>query len=247
MAVKISQMPSAGAITGAEWVEVSRLSPAVTITATTLSASAADNSYSDSGNGFVSAGFAVGTQVRVQGFTAGANNLFSGTLTDVAAGKLTLSGTDGDAITTEAAGPSVTITAWETRRAQPAAPADPPPTTQPYDIHIGRAGVLTDAEFVQPILLPREVTFAANGGALSDARALVAATGSTTIKIRRRDGASWVDVFDVAWAAAGTTGAITGSAYTAPAGTLLGVFGPATADATLADVAIVLVGTRAAA
>jgi hypothetical protein len=118
------------------------------------------------------------------------------------------------------------------------------PTTQPYDVHISRPGALTDAETVALILLPREVTFAADGGALSDARALVAATGSTTIKIRRRDGASWVDVFDVAWSAAGTTGAITGSAYTAPAGTLLGVFGPATADATLADVAIVLVGTR---
>jgi len=241
VALKISQMQSAGALTGAEWVEVSRLSSTVTITATTISASAADNSYSDSGEGFIAAGFAVGMQVRVQGFGTSANNLFSGSLTSVAAGKVVLAGADGDAIVTESAGPSVTITAWETRRAQPSAPG---PTTQPYDIHIGRAGALTDDEFLQPILLPREVTFAANGGALSDARALVAATGSTTIKIRRRDGASWVDVFDVAWAAAGTTGAITGSAYTAPAGTLLGVFGPATADATLADVAIVLVGTR---
>jgi hypothetical protein len=117
-------------------------------------------------------------------------------------------------------------------------------TTQPYDVHISRPGALTNNEAVALILLPREVAFAANGGASSSARALVAATSSTTIKIRRRDGASWIDLFDVAWSAAGTTGTITGSAYTAPAGTLLGVFGPATADATLADVAIVLVGTR---
>lgn len=118
MALKISQMADAGALSGAELFEASRLSTSVKITASTISAQASDNSYNDSGSGFLAAGFAAGDQVRVQGFTGNtANNIFSATVTACTAGKMTIGGTDGDVIVDDAAGESVTITKWETKRA----------------------------------------------------------------------------------------------------------------------------------
>lgn len=112
-----SQLPANGTITGDEVMQISQLSTTVTITATTLSAQASDNSYNDSANGFVTAGFAIGDRVKVTGFTGNAaNNIFSAVVTAVAAGKLTIGGTDGDVIVDDAAGESVTITKWESRR-----------------------------------------------------------------------------------------------------------------------------------
>lgn len=117
MGLKISQMVVAGALDGTEPVEVAQLSPSVTITATTISAAAADNSYNDSGSGFVAAGFAVLDQVKVIGFTGNvANNIYTGQITALTTAKMTIGGTDGDVIVDDAAGESVTITKWLTRR-----------------------------------------------------------------------------------------------------------------------------------
>ena len=81
-----------------------------TITASTLSAASSDNSYNDSGSGFVTAGFEVGDIITVSGFTGNvANNITRGVLTAVTSSKLTVGGTDGDVIVTDAAGESVTI------------------------------------------------------------------------------------------------------------------------------------------
>lgn len=81
-----------------------------TITATTISAAASDNSFNDSGSGFVTAGFQVGDKVAVTGFTGNAaNNIASGTITSLTAGKMIIGGTDGDVIVDDAAGESVTI------------------------------------------------------------------------------------------------------------------------------------------
>jgi lysophospholipase L1-like esterase len=114
---KISQMTSAGAIAGDELLELSRLSTTVTITATTISAQAGDNSFNDSAGGFVTAGFTVGDQVRVQGFTGSdANNIFSARITALSAAKMVIGGADGDVIFDDAAGEPVTISKWETRR-----------------------------------------------------------------------------------------------------------------------------------
>jgi hypothetical protein len=113
----ISQLSAAGALTGDELVEVAQLSATVTITAATISADGDDNSYNDSGSGFVAAGFAAGMRVQSTGFTGNvANNIVSGTITALTAGKMTIGGTDGDVIVDDAAGESVTITAWESRR-----------------------------------------------------------------------------------------------------------------------------------
>jgi hypothetical protein len=84
----------------------------VSETATTFSAQASDNSFNDSGAGFVTAGFAVGMAVNVTGFTGTvANNIVGGIITALTSGKMTIGGTDGDVIADEAAGDSVTIAA----------------------------------------------------------------------------------------------------------------------------------------
>jgi hypothetical protein len=114
---RITDLPAAGTLTGDELLEVSQLSTTVTITATTISAAASDNSYNDSGSGFVTAGFAVGDRVKVSGFTGNtANNIFVGIVTALTTAKMTIGGTDGDVIVDDAAGESVTITKWTSRR-----------------------------------------------------------------------------------------------------------------------------------
>ena len=117
MSLKISQMAAAAALVGTEQLELSQLSTTVTITAATISAAAADNSCNDLFFFFVAAGFALNDTVQVTGFTgSAANNIYSATVTAVTAGKLTIGGTDGDVIVDDAAGESVTITKWNSRR-----------------------------------------------------------------------------------------------------------------------------------
>lgn len=83
---------------------------ATTLTGTTISAQASDNSFNDSANGFLSAGFAVGDEVAGTGFVTGANNK-TRVITALTAGKMSFAGTDGDDIVNEAAGASVTLAA----------------------------------------------------------------------------------------------------------------------------------------
>lgn len=118
MAKRITDLSVASELTGDEFLELAQPSDTVAITATTISAQAADNSYNDSGNGFVDAGFAEGDRVIVKGFTGDvANNIFVATITALAAGKMTIGGTDGDVIVDDAAGEEVTIAKWTSRRA----------------------------------------------------------------------------------------------------------------------------------
>jgi len=91
------------AVLGGTWARTA------SVTGTTYSCAATDNSISDSGNGFVTAGFRVGDPISVAGFTTSANNTTRATITTVAAGKMTFTGTYGDGIEDEAAGDSVTI------------------------------------------------------------------------------------------------------------------------------------------
>lgn len=82
-----------------------------TQTAITIDADTTDDSFNDSGNGFLTAGFLAGHVITVSGFTEAANN---GTfkIATAAAGKLTVTDVDGNPVnlTTETAGDSVTIT-----------------------------------------------------------------------------------------------------------------------------------------
>lgn len=109
----LSKLSAAAALDGSEPVWISQVSASVTISAATISAQASDNSFNDSGTGFITAGFAVGDYVHVTGFTGNvANNIFSGKITALTAGKMTIGGTDGDVIVDDAAGESVTIKKW---------------------------------------------------------------------------------------------------------------------------------------
>lgn len=116
-AAPITSLPAATTLTGTELIEVSQLSTTVRKSAATLSAAAADNSYNDSGSGFVAAGFAVADRVNVSGFTGNAaNNILVGVITALTAGKMTIGGTDGDVIVDDAAGETVVISKWTSRR-----------------------------------------------------------------------------------------------------------------------------------
>jgi hypothetical protein len=118
MSKSISQLNAVSVAAGSDLIEVARLSSTITITRTDISAQASDNSYNTAGGNFVAAGFFVGQRVRVQGFTGNvANNILAAQVTAVTTAKLTIGGTDGDVIVDDAAGESVTITAWESQRA----------------------------------------------------------------------------------------------------------------------------------
>jgi hypothetical protein len=160
MAKSISQL-SAVAAAASDLLEIARASATVTITATTISAAAADNSYNDSAAGFVAAGFAVGQRVRVQGFTGNvANNVFSAVITAMTAAKMTIGGVDGDVIVDDAAGESVTITAWASGRttvqelirppsSSPGFSATPTLDTDAAEVfYLTLTGNVTDLEFI---------------------------------------------------------------------------------------------------
>lgn len=82
-----------------------------TITAVTLSAAASDSSFNDSGNGFITAGFAPGDFITVSGFTGEVGNNGDYVVATVAAGKITVIKPDGSTavLVDDAAGESVTI------------------------------------------------------------------------------------------------------------------------------------------
>jgi hypothetical protein len=66
----------------------------------------------------VTAGFTTNMRVRVSGFTGNvANNILVGVITALTAGKMTIGGADGNVIVDDAAGESVTISRWVSRRA----------------------------------------------------------------------------------------------------------------------------------
>lgn len=83
-----------------------------TITAGTISALAADDSFNDSANGFVAAGFKAGDHILVSGFTGTVANNATYKIVTVAVGKITVTNPDGTAATNivdDLAGESVTI------------------------------------------------------------------------------------------------------------------------------------------
>jgi hypothetical protein len=81
-----------------------------TMTEITIAAVAVDNTFTDSGDGFIAAGFKVGDLVTVSGFTGDvANNATDLKITALTIGVMTIGGTDGDVIADDTAGESVTI------------------------------------------------------------------------------------------------------------------------------------------
>lgn len=112
--------------------------------------------------------------------------------------------------------------------------------TKPFDVAVFAPGVGANNQRLMRIALARAVKFPASA-ALSQAVASANATGSTTFTLKK-NGTSFATVN---FAASASTGTWTqASDATFAAGDVLEIDGPATADATLADVGITLAGTR---
>lgn len=112
MSKRIFQLATAGTVTGVEMVEASQPSTTVTITASTISSAASDNSLNDSGGGLLVAGFTAGKTVYLSGFTGGQSAGF-GVVDSVTANKMILTGIT---LVDDSAGESVTITQWDSVR-----------------------------------------------------------------------------------------------------------------------------------
>jgi hypothetical protein len=111
----------------------------------------------------------------------------------------------------------------------------------PFDISTFAAGVGTNNQVLLRVAVARAVTFPA-GASLAQAVASATATGSTTFTLKK-NGSSFATVN---FAASASSGIWTqASDATFAAGDVLEIDGPATADATLADVGITLAGVRA--
>lgn len=104
------------------------------------------------------------------------------------------------------------------------------------------AGVMTNGELLVPPTIIPACSFP-SGASGSYGISNVAATGSATITVKKNG----VSFATFAWSASGTTATVTISSTTSFNGTsdTLSIAGPATADATLADIGINLAGTRA--
>jgi hypothetical protein len=114
------------------------------------------------------------------------------------------------------------------------------PLWQPYDIGLTVPGVLADADVLLRYPMPRAVDFPAD---LTGSRciAAVAATASTVLSIKKNGGEFGTATFG----AAGTSATLAAaSSVSFAAGDVLTIEGPATADVTLADLGMALVGTR---
>lgn len=109
---RITELPEAPTLPPGAQFLLSQPSTTVVKTGATISFAAGDNSINDSASGFVVAGFVVGDQIRVTGAATADNNVVSASVVSVTAGKIVVN----TALATEAAGASVTVAKWESRR-----------------------------------------------------------------------------------------------------------------------------------
>lgn len=111
---------------------------------------------------------------------------------------------------------------------------------KPFDVSVFAPGLGSNSQILFRGKLARAVTFPA-GASLSLASASAAATGSTTYTLKK-NGTSFATVNFAASASVGTWTQASDAVFAA--GDLLEIDGPATADATLANVGITLAGVR---
>lgn len=114
-------------------------------------------------------------------------------------------------------------------------------SAKPFDVSVFAPGLGTNSQILLRVKLARAVTFPASA-TLSQASASANATGSTTFTLKK-NGSSFATVNYAASSSSGTWTQASDAVFAA--GDLLEIDGPATADATLADVGITLAGVRA--
>jgi len=117
-------------------------------------------------------------------------------------------------------------------------------SAQPYDMPIFYKGIPGTSELMARIGIVRTITLPINlTGSIATSE--VAATLSTTLTIKHWDGASLTSIGTVTFSAGSSNGTFTfSSAVTLAPGNRLYLYNQATADATLADISITLMGTR---
>jgi hypothetical protein len=156
---------------------------------------------------------------------------------------LTLSGTNtGDQ--TSVTGNAGTATALQTARTIGGVSFDGTANiTQPYDMVVAAAGVPTASQVLLKMTMPRAVTLAANLSGSKPTAADVAATASAVVTINKNGSPAAT----LTYAAAGTVPTLattSGAAQSFAVDDVMTVVCPASPDATLSGIYIVLAGTR---
>lgn len=124
-------------------------------------------------------------------------------------------------------------------------------TANPFDVHVFVPGTMSADQIVLRVPLARDVSWPANFSG-SAAHAKTAATAATSFAVfaglqtvgASGPGAQIGTIAFAAGAATATFSTVGGAAQSLLAGRVLSILGPASADATLADIGIVLAGTR---
>lgn len=239
---RITDLPAASTLIGDELLEVSQLSTSVTITATTISAQASDNSYNDSGSGFVSAGFAVNDRVKVVGFTGNTNNnILVGVITALTAAKMTIGGTDGDVIVDDAAGESVTITKWTSKRALLSDIGIGAGGSNSYDMRFGFTTTPTTDQIIDVIMIGRDITLPAD---LAGSLGQVGTNPTASFDLLLKDDGTTIATINIATDGSFTFTTVSGTAKSVAAGSVLTLVAPTTVDATVADMTMTILGSE---
>lgn len=113
--------------------------------------------------------------------------------------------------------------------------------SEPFDVHAFYPGEPTDAAIILRVPVARAVAFPANFSG-SYAKASAASTGTVAVDVKKNG--SSIGTITFTTSATGTFASSGGSAQSLAAGDVIELVAPATADATLADIGIVLAGTR---
>lgn len=240
---RITDLLAASTLLGDELVEVSQVSTTVVLTATTISAQASDNSYNDSGSGFLTAGFAVGDRVRVTGFTGDvANNILVGVVTAVTAGKLTIGGADGNVIADDAAGESVSIAKWTSRRALLSdVGIGGGSGTGAYDTRFGFVSAPTSSQIIDTVMVVRDIEFPAD---LAGSLGIVGTNPTASFDMSLKDDGVTIGTITVSTSGAFTFATSGGTAKTVSAGSVLTLTAPASVDATIANLSMTIAGAE---
>lgn len=233
---RITDFDAAGTLTGGEYIHIVQPSSTDTITATTISALASDNSFNDSAGGFA---FAVDDRVLVSGFTNAVNNIAIGIITAATASKITIGGTDGDVIIDEAEGATVTISKLESLRSTAQDIADLGGGSSAYDIRLGFTSTPLANEVLDTVALPREITFPAG---LAGSVGSIAVNPTASFVVSVQDDGVEIGTITISTAGAFTFATTGGTAQVVAAGSLLTFVAPDPADATAANAVMTIAG-----
>lgn len=241
---RISDLPVSATLLGDELVEVSQVSTTIRRVAATISAQNSDNSYNDSAAGFLTAGFAVGDRVRVTGFTGNvANNIFAARITAITASKMTIGGDDGNVIVDDAAGETVTIAKWTSRRALLSdIGIGGGSGTGAYDMRFGFITTPTSSQVLDTIMAVRDIDLPAN---LVGSLGRVGTNPTSSFVMNLKDDGTTIGTITVSTSGVFTFATTGGTVKTILAGSVVTLVAPASADATVANMTMTLLGTEA--